>query len=97
MREFQRLRLSKTRDRTGILFFLLLTERRFHIVADEGVHRKVSDGTWGRVADLMSAEFENGRYREGIIYGVEEVGRILSEVYPRGAGDRNEISDKVVV
>jgi uncharacterized membrane protein len=95
--EFHRLKLSKTRDRTGILFFLLLDERKFHIVADEGIHRRVSDGTWDRVADSMSSEFRSGRFREGIVRGVQHVGRILSEVFPRRAEDRNEISDRVIV
>jgi uncharacterized membrane protein len=97
LKEFHRLRLSKTRDRTGILFFLLLNERRFHVVADEGIHRRVSDGTWDRVADSMSSEFRSGRFREGIVRGIEHVGRILSEVFPRRAEDRNEISDRVIV
>jgi uncharacterized membrane protein len=97
LREFHHLKLSKTRDRTGILFFLLLSERKFHIIADEGIHREVADGTWTRMADSMSAEFKKGKYRGGIIHGVEEVGRILSEAFPRGASDGNEISDEVVV
>jgi uncharacterized membrane protein len=97
LKEFHRLRLSKTRDRTGILFFLLLDERKFHIVADEGIHRKVSDGTWEQVADSMSSDFRGGKFREGIVRGVEHVGRILSEAFPRKADDKNEISDKVVV
>jgi uncharacterized membrane protein len=97
LREFDRVKLSKTRDRTGILFFFLLSERKFHIVADEGIHRKVADGTWARVADSMSTEFKKGKHREGIIQGVEEAGRILSEALPRSAGDRNEISDEVIV
>jgi uncharacterized membrane protein len=97
VREFHHLKLSKTRDRTGILFFLLLSERKFHIIADEGIHRKVSEGTWDRVADSMSAEFKKGRYREGITHGVELVGKILSEKFPREASGRNQISDRVIV
>jgi uncharacterized membrane protein len=97
IREFHHLKLSKTKDRTGILFFLLLSERKFHILADEGIHRKVSEGTWERVADSMSGEFKEGKYREGILHGIELVGKILSEAFPKSTGDRNEISDSVVV
>jgi uncharacterized membrane protein len=97
IREFHRLKLSKTKQRTGILFFLLLRERKFHILADEGIHEKVAEGTWGRVADSMSEEFKKGKHREGIIHGIESMGKILSEAFPRSAGDRNEISDSVVV
>jgi uncharacterized membrane protein len=97
LKEFHRLRLSKTKDRTGILFFLLMDERKFHIVADEGIHRKVADGTWEQVAHSMSSDFRSGKFREGIVRGVEHDGRILWEAFPRKADDKNEISDKVIV
>lgn len=97
IREFHHLKLSKTKDRTGVLFFLLLSERKFHIIADEGIHRRVPEGTWDRVADSMRAEFKKGKYREGIVHGIELVGKILADAFPKRADDRNEISDKVVV
>jgi uncharacterized membrane protein len=97
LKEFHRLRLSKTKDRTGILFFLLMDERKFHIVADEGIHRKVEEGTWEQVARSMSSDFRGGKFREGIVRGVEHVGKILSGAFPRKVDDQNEISDKVVV
>jgi uncharacterized membrane protein len=97
LKEFHRLKLSRTRDRIGILFFLLLDERKFHIVADEGIHRRVSDGTWEQVAHSMSSDFKGGRFREGIVRGVEHVGRVLSDAFPRKADDKNEISDRVIV
>ena len=97
LREFHRLDLSKTRDRTAILLFLLLSERKFHIVADEGIHRNVADGTWERVANSMGVEFKKGKFRQGIIEGLELVGKILSETLPPKPGDRNELSNKVIV
>lgn len=97
IREFHRLKLSRTKNRTGILFFLLLSERKFHILADEGIHRKVSEGTWERVAGSMSEEFKKGKHCEGIVHGIESVRKILSEAFPKSTGDRNEISDDVVV
>jgi uncharacterized membrane protein len=97
IREFHRLKLSKTKDRTGILFFLLLSERKFHILADEGIHRKVSEGTWDHIAGSMSEQFKKGKHREGIVHGIELVGKILAEAFPTSAGDQNEISDDVVV
>jgi uncharacterized membrane protein len=44
--EFCRLGMEKTRDKTGVLIFLLISERKFHIVADEGINTKVTEGTW---------------------------------------------------
>ena len=40
--EFHRLGITKTRDSTGVLFFLVLEDRQFYILADKGINEKVS-------------------------------------------------------
>jgi len=95
LREFYRLGMEKTRQRTGVLIFLLFSEKKFHIIADEGIHRRVSDGTWERVADAMSAHFRRGHFCQGICEGIERVGKILAENFPTQAGDVNELPNQV--
>jgi uncharacterized membrane protein len=97
LKEFFQLGMDKTKERTGVLIFLLFSERRFHIVADEGIHKKVSDGTWDRLADMMSAHFRKGDFRQGILECVEQVGRILAENFPIQPGDVNELPNDVNV
>ena len=97
LREFRSLKLWRTKERTAILFFLLLSERKFHIVADEGIHRKVAEGTWEGIAQAMGAEFKTGKFRDGLMKGLELVGAVLSENFPSKRGGRNEIPDKIVV
>lgn len=94
--EFRRLGMHKTQDRTGVLILLLMLERKFHIVADEGIHKKVEDGTWDRIAGSMSAHFKTGNFAEGIIHAVDTVGAELKKYFPRQAGDRNELPNDVV-
>ncbi len=95
--EFYRLEMNQTRDKTGILFYLLLDERQFHIVADEGINSKVGQKTWDKVRDDIKNNFVEGRFSEGVIAGIKDAGKILSEHFPIKHDDTNELSNKVVL
>lgn len=96
-KEFYTLGMTKTKDRTGILIFLLLQDRRFYIFADEGIHAKVEEGTWETVAKEMSDHFSQQKFRDGVIHGVRSVGTILEKYFPPKPGDRDELPNDVVV
>jgi uncharacterized membrane protein len=96
-KEFFRLKMNETRDKTGILIFLILKERKFHILADEGINKKVPEDTWNNICSEMQQKFQKGYFCNGIIYGVESVGKILSEHFPIKADDTNELSNEVVI
>jgi uncharacterized membrane protein len=95
LKDFRKLGMEKTKQKTGVLIFLLISEKKFHIIADEGIHQKVSDGTWEKVAEMMSAHFRRGHFCEGICEGIEQVGEILSRHYPIQPGDTNELPNQV--
>ena len=96
-REFYTLGMMKTQNHTGILIFLLLHDRRFHIYADEGIHVKVEEGTWEKNAKEMSEHFSQQKFRDGVIHGVQSVGAVLAKYYPPRPGDTNELSNEVNV
>jgi uncharacterized membrane protein len=95
LKEFHRLGMHKTRKHTGVLIVLLFSEHKFHIIADEGIHTKVSDGTWDRIADIVSSHFKKGSFFDGICTAVETVGSELQKHFPRTNNDENEISNTV--
>ena len=95
--QFYKLRINQTRDRTGIIIFLLLDDKQFHILADEGINSKVNADTWERIKEQMLAHFLAGNFCEGLLLGLDEIGRILSEHFPLKIDDTNEISNKVIV
>lgn len=94
-KEFYTLGMIKTKDRTGILIFLLLQDRRFHIFADEGIHTKVEEGTWETIAKEMSEHFFQQKFRDGVIHGVQSVGAVLAKYFPPRPGDTDELSNEV--
>ena len=84
-KEFKKLGMTGTRDKTGILLFLLLGER------------KVDQDTWDKVRDEIQNNFREGKFSSGIIKGIERVGIILSEHFPIRKDDTNELSNKVIL
>jgi len=95
--EFVRLGIAKTRDKTGILIYILLAERQFQILADSGINEKVTPDIWHKIKDIMQEFFAKGMFAKGIIYGVEEVGKILTLHFPVKPDDVNEIPDRVIL
>ncbi len=95
--EFYRLGVDKTRDSTGILMFLLLGERQFYILADKGINEKVEQSTWDSIKNKMQEMFSCGEFCKGILYGIEEVGKILSIHFPVKQNDKDELSNRIII
>jgi len=95
--EFHRLGMHRSRKRSGVLILLLFSERKFQIIADEGIHTKVPAGTWERMAEMISSHFVKGNFYDGICAAVDAVGIELRKYVPREAGDTDEISNDVDV
>ncbi len=96
VKEFARLGMQKTKDLTGVLMLLLMSERKFQIIADEGINAKVESGTWERVAEAMSLRFREGNFGKGICDAIEAVGAELKTYFPRKPDDRNELSNDII-
>lgn len=95
--EFVKLKMDSTRDKTGILLFLLLKERKFYILADEGINSKVDQNTWDKVRDDIQLNFIDGNYSQGILTGIEQVSNILAKHFPIKSDDGNELSNKIII
>jgi uncharacterized membrane protein len=95
--EFARLGIGKTRDETGILIYVILEERQFYILADSAINNKVTENIWHKIKDEMQEYFIKGKFAKGILYGVEETGKVLAEHFPVKPDDKNEISDRVIL
>lgn len=86
----------RTKGRTGILIYLSLAEHRAEIIADEAIAAKVSAEVWGDAMAAMLAHIKDGRIADGMIAGVEKVGVVLAQHFPRDAHDRNELPDRLI-
>ena len=95
LKEFHRLKMDKTRDKTGVLLFILVDDREFHIAADEGIDKKVEEKTWENIANELTAFFKEGKIKDGILHVLKKSGEILSQHFPKKSDDTNELSNEI--
>jgi putative membrane protein len=85
-----------TRDRTGILIFVSLLERRVHVVGDTGIHERVRADDWKEVEARVREGIRTDALTDGLVEAIEMCGRLLER---RGVNvrpdDENELSDAV--
>jgi putative membrane protein len=93
---FFRHRLAETRDRTGILLFVSVYERRAMVLADKGINLKVAPETWQQVVDLVLQGIREGRPAEGLCEAVTRCGQLVSAQFPVRAGDKDELRNLIV-
>lgn len=92
---FERLGMTKTRERNGVLIFVAPRSHNFAIVGDSGIHEKCGDPFWRLVAAEMSTHFKRGEFTEGVVEGIKHAGKLLAENFPRSPDDHNELSDHI--
>ena len=97
LKNFYELGMDKTKAQTGVLIYLLLSDKQFQIIGDEGIHKKVSSEFWDTVAIRTAEHFQKNKFADGICYAVNEVGTVLKKEFPMKPGDTNELSNEVVV
>jgi putative membrane protein len=87
---------QRTVGRTGVLIYLSLGERRAEIVGDEAITKVTTPETWGEAMAALIVEVKAGRPGDGIAAAVSQVGKVLTEHFPRSDADINEIPDKLI-
>jgi len=93
---FERLGMRQTKDRNGVLFFVVPSRRKFVVLGDSGIHERVGQEFWHRVVDVVADKFRGGDFTAGLIRGIEEVGEQLSTHFPYdAAADVDELPDDV--
>jgi putative membrane protein len=96
VRAFYEKGLYKTRQNTGVLFFLSLLEHKVWILADKGICEKIDQDTLNRFAQTVSHGIKEGRACDALCDAMKEAGELLARHFPITAGDTDELSDKVM-
>ena len=92
---FHELRMYETQERNGVLIYIDFTHRKFAIVGDEGIHKKVGDEFWENAKAELLNEFKNSNFSIGVCNSVMVLGEKLAEYFPNSDSDLNELSNKV--
>ena len=96
MRAFVDEEVFNTRERTGILIFISLFERRVEVVGDSGINAHVKSEEWAHVVEDILLGIKAGHTSSGLVNAIERCGKLLEA---KGVeirdDDTNELSDSV--
>lgn len=85
-----------TRDRTGILIFISLFERRVRILGDTGINAQVKQEEWDAVVQVLTDAIRNGAAAAGMLEAIGICGELLErcgvEIRP---DDTNELDNRI--
>jgi uncharacterized membrane protein len=95
-KRFQRLRMHKTRERNAVLIFVSPRAHKFAVVGDKAIHEKCGDRFWQRVVDGMRTHFQNEKFSQAIIQGIEQIGKLLTAYFPKTSASPGELRDDVI-
>jgi uncharacterized membrane protein len=92
---FDKLGMSKTTQRNGVLIYLAIKNRKFAIIGDSGINKVVPDNFWDDIKTAMLNQFREGRFTEGLIEAISQSGQHLKKHFPHTKGDANELPDEI--
>lgn len=90
---FKELKMHKTTQRNGVLFYIALLDKKIAVIGDAGINAKVPDNFWDHIKNRMIERFKEGQICEGVCEAVLEAGQQLKRYFPCGVEDINELPD----
>lgn len=96
LRAFYEKGLYRTKDKTGVLFFLSLLERKVWVLADKGIHEKITQERLNKFAAKVSKGMSSGQGCESLCEAIHEAGDLLAKHFPKKADDIDELPNDVL-
>ena len=92
---FEKLGMANTGEKNGALVFVAPKSRNFAILGDSGIHEKCGDDFWKAAASKLSEHFRGGRFTDGLVSTIEELGSELARHFPARSDAKNELPDEI--
>lgn len=93
---FARLRIAHTKQRNGVLLFVVPTRRQLIVRGDYGIHEKVRPEFWQEVVALVTERFHTGDFTGGLVRGIETIGAELRRHFPTATTTNvNELPNEI--
>lgn len=94
---FHLLKMDNTKEENGILFYVAVDDKKFALIGDRGIHKQVGDDFWNAVRDVVLSRFRESEFQNGLIEGIELVGKKLAVYFPWQHDDENELPNEISV
>lgn len=92
---FQRVGMTKTAQRNGVLIFLATSDKKLAVLGDVGINERVPVRFWSDVVGIMEEHFKQNKFAEGISEAVLRIGEKLKAYFPYQTNDKNELQDGI--
>ena len=92
---FHLLKMDNTKQQNGVLIYVAVDNKAFVIFGDQGINNVVGADFWNSTRDKIASKFKSGHFKQGIIDGIQEAGKVLSKYFPWEHGDRNELDNTI--
>jgi uncharacterized membrane protein len=92
---FVKLNMRKTKLKNGVLFYLSINDKKFAIIGDNEINKKVPDDFWESTKNIVIEHFKKGEFVTGIDEGIKKAGEQLSIFFPYQKDDINELPDSI--
>lgn len=94
-RVFERLGMTRTAARNGVLIFLAWETRRFAVIGDTAIHERVGEAFWQATVSAMTPLFAAGDLVGALEAGIWATGEALRRHFPRQENDVDELPDTI--
>jgi len=92
---FHYLKMDNTKLQNGVLIYVAINDKTFVIYGDEGINKVVPENFWDSTKDAMQAQFKLGKFKQGIIEGIQKAGEQLATFFPWEHDDIDELSNEI--
>ena len=92
---FHLLKMDNTKQENGVILYIAVNLKKFVIYGDRGINDIVGADFWNSTRDLIQKNFKQGKFDQGLIDGIKEIGRVLKAHFPWDINDENELSDEI--
>jgi putative membrane protein len=88
--------IHRTRNHSGVLFYVSVAEHHVQIIADEGIHPEVGEARWQEIIETFAREVKARRVADGFSKAIHAIADAMAPHYPREADDVNELPDRLI-
>ena len=88
--------LFNTRDRTGILIYVSVFERKVWVLADSGINEKVDSAVWNEIVRMVTDGLRINNAGDALCRAVTRCGELLATHFPVRDDDTNELPDLII-
>lgn len=94
---FQKLEMTATEARNGVLIYIAYKDHQCAIIGDEGIHQYVGENFWQAQCTEMTHYFSQKVYTEGVVNIIDNIAQVLAQYFPIQPNDRNELDNEVII